>query len=318
VWYDSNSYLLQDSFLHSACRGLHSAQLPFSLPWGQGVQSTQLRFSLPWGQGLHSTQLYFTLPCGHGLPPHNGFSPFHASIVFVPSRLVYDGIAQIPRPAACGYRISHPLIRLYRCLGSVRQRTIESARARSVVRSSAPIPLEGDAAFFRDLCKPARLFLTGCAERATHGASSLRPRGTMVVAAAVVRAALPPRGGGRESSTGATRRVPPSRRGAPRFLNRQGVPLVSGAGQRKDVDVDDANLSTKRPTDTDTGWVPVTLGDLGENKGLGATTFHTPASLMQHFADVLRDTEVEGEVSLHDLQLMRDALSVRIYHVPPP
>ena len=140
----------------------------------------------------------------------------------------------------------------------------------------------------------------------------------MVVAAAVGRAALPPRGGGRELSTGATRRVPPSRRGAPRFLNRQGVPLVSGAGQRKDVDVDDANLSTKRPTDTDTGWVPVTLGDLGENKGRGATTFHTPASLMQHFADVLRDTEVEGEVSLHDLQLMRDALSVRIYHVPPP
>ena len=134
MWYDSNSYLLQDSFLHSACRGLHSAQLPFSLPWGQGVQSTQLRFSLPWGQGLHSTQLYFTLPCGHGLPPHNGFSPFHASIVFVPSRLVYDGIAQIPGPAASGYRIDATIhSACVGSLGSVRQRTTRERSARSVV-----------------------------------------------------------------------------------------------------------------------------------------------------------------------------------------
>ena len=48
-------------------QGLHTAHLLFTLPLGQGVQSAQLRFSLPCWQGLHSLQPCFGLPLGQGL-----------------------------------------------------------------------------------------------------------------------------------------------------------------------------------------------------------------------------------------------------------
>jgi hypothetical protein len=54
------------SYFRLPCgQGLQSAQLPFSLPCGQGLQSVQLRFTLPCGQGLQSAQLPFSLPCEH-------------------------------------------------------------------------------------------------------------------------------------------------------------------------------------------------------------------------------------------------------------
>ena len=59
-----------------------------------------------------------------GCTPHTCVSPFHASTVSLPSRLVYDGIAQIPRSAASAYRIDATIY--YACvgsLGSVRQST---------------------------------------------------------------------------------------------------------------------------------------------------------------------------------------------------
>jgi hypothetical protein len=72
-----------------------------------------------------------------GCTPHSCFSPFHASTVSLPTRLnLYDGVAEIPRPTACGYRvvttIHHACIG---SLGSVRRSRHESARARSVVHS---------------------------------------------------------------------------------------------------------------------------------------------------------------------------------------
>jgi hypothetical protein len=59
-----------------------------------------------------------------GCTPHTCVSPFHASTVSLPSRLVYDGIAQIPRSAASAYSIDAMIY--YACvgsLGSVRQST---------------------------------------------------------------------------------------------------------------------------------------------------------------------------------------------------
>ena len=73
---------------------------------------------------------------GKGCTPHNFSSPFHASTVSLPSRLVYDSIAEIPRAPACGYRVvattHHGCVG---SLGSVRRSRHGSARARSVVRS---------------------------------------------------------------------------------------------------------------------------------------------------------------------------------------
>jgi hypothetical protein len=57
------------------------------------------------GRGCTPRRRYSPCREGKGCTPHTCFSPFHASTVFVPSRLVYDSIAEIPRASACSYRI---------------------------------------------------------------------------------------------------------------------------------------------------------------------------------------------------------------------
>ena len=80
-------------------------------------------------------------PCceGRGYTAHTCISPFHASTVSLPSRLVYGGIAQISRPAASAYRIVvlvHPS-----CIVASEASVGADTRAlvpRSVVRSWSP------------------------------------------------------------------------------------------------------------------------------------------------------------------------------------
>jgi hypothetical protein len=86
------------------CRGC-TPRSCVCLSWGQALHATQPCFSLPWGQGLHSAQLYFSFPWGQGLHTAQCFSASHVSTVSLPSRLVSHGIAEIPSPAACVYRI---------------------------------------------------------------------------------------------------------------------------------------------------------------------------------------------------------------------
>jgi len=65
-----------------------------------------LVFQFARGQGLHSAQWRLSFPWGKGCTPYNFSSPSHVSTVSLPSRLVSHGIAaEIPSPAACGYRI---------------------------------------------------------------------------------------------------------------------------------------------------------------------------------------------------------------------
>jgi hypothetical protein len=92
---------------------------------------------------------------GRGCTPHNGFSPFHASTVSLPTRLVYVGIAEITRASECGYRIvatTH-----HGCVGSL-GRVVgtrhESARARVWFNSCAAVV---DAVI--NTKRPERLFL---------------------------------------------------------------------------------------------------------------------------------------------------------------
>jgi hypothetical protein len=72
-------------------QGLHATQLPLNFPWGQGLHSAHLRFTLPWGQGLHAAQFSFRLPCGHpvhstqfffSLPCAHRFSPMAHHVRF--------------------------------------------------------------------------------------------------------------------------------------------------------------------------------------------------------------------------------------------
>ncbi len=49
---------------------MHSAQLRFTLPGGQGVHSVQLRFSFPWGAGVALRAIAFQLPVGAGAALH--------------------------------------------------------------------------------------------------------------------------------------------------------------------------------------------------------------------------------------------------------
>lgn len=101
--------------------------------------------------------------------------------------------------------------------------------------------------------------------------------------------------------TGTSGRVPLRRR--PRPSSRQ-VSEVLGA--------------RKRPADTgDAKWLPVTLGGVsrrwdrgdGSTPDTGSVIFPTPMALMSHFADVLRTTPVETEVSDSNLRIMKHALS---------
>ena len=62
-------------------------------------------------------------PCrgGKGCTQHNFPFPSRASIVSLPSRLVYYGITEIPRASACGYRIVATVRNACRWSGSVRK-----------------------------------------------------------------------------------------------------------------------------------------------------------------------------------------------------
>jgi hypothetical protein len=58
----SGSRFIRFELRGSARAVLQSAQLLFSLPWGQGVHTTQSHFTFPWGQGLHAAHLRFSFP----------------------------------------------------------------------------------------------------------------------------------------------------------------------------------------------------------------------------------------------------------------
>jgi hypothetical protein len=78
---------------------LQSAQLLFTLPWGQGLQSAQLLFTLPWGQGLHCAQLSFRVPCGHRLPAitRSYIPPFTPPRVCAPCHAVCNDVRSSTR-----------------------------------------------------------------------------------------------------------------------------------------------------------------------------------------------------------------------------
>jgi hypothetical protein len=70
---------------------------------------------------------------GRGCTPHNFSFPFHAGTVSLPSRLLYDGIADITRASACGYRICATTH--HDCIGSLGSVRRSPTRERSFTRS---------------------------------------------------------------------------------------------------------------------------------------------------------------------------------------